>query len=59
MITLFAQVKTPSEGLEAGLYQPLYLVLVIYVVLFVLGRVLEGRDDPRTDTVLDLSLIHI
>jgi peptidoglycan biosynthesis protein MviN/MurJ (putative lipid II flippase) len=53
MSTFIAQVATPSEGLESGLYQPLYLVLVIYVVLFVLGRVLEGRDDPRTDTVLD------
>jgi len=53
MSTLIAQVKTPSEGLDAALYQPLYLVLVIYVALFVLGRVLDGRDDPRTDAVLD------
>ena len=53
MITLIAQVKTPSEGLESALYQPLYLVLILYVVLFVLGRVLDGRDDPRAETVLD------
>ena len=53
MNTLVAQVATPSEGLESALYQPLYLVLVLYVVLFVLGRVLDGRDDRRTDTVLD------
>jgi len=50
---LLAQIVTPTEGLESGLYQPLYLVLVLYVALFVLGRVFEGRDDPRTDTVLD------
>jgi hypothetical protein len=51
--TILAQVVTPSEGLESGLYQPLYVVLVLYVILFVLGRVFEGREDPRTETVLD------
>ncbi len=47
------QVTVPSEGLESGLYMPLYLVLVLYVILFVAGRVFEGRDDPRAETVLD------
>jgi hypothetical protein len=50
---LLAQIATPAEGLDSALYQPLYLVMILYVALFVLGRVLEGRDDPRADTVLD------
>ena len=53
MNALLAQIVTPSEGLDSALYQPLYLVMILYVVLFVLGRVFEGRDDPRADTVLD------
>ena len=47
------QVAVPSEGLDSGLYMPLYLVMILYVVLFVAGRVFDGRDDPRADTVLD------
>ena len=53
MIDLVAQVSVPSEGLESALYQPLYLVLILYVALFVAGRVLEGREDDRADTVQD------
>ncbi len=53
MIDLVAQVSVPSEGLDSALYQPLYLVLILYVALFVAGRVLEGREDDRADTVQD------
>ena len=53
MIGLIAQVSVPSEGLESSLYQPLYLVLIIYAALFVAGRVLDGREDHRADTVQD------
>ena len=54
-----AQVAVPSEGLDSGLYMPLYLVLILYVALFVAGRVFEGRDDPRADTVLDAGFALI
>jgi len=54
-----AQVTVPSEGLDSGLYMPLYLVLVLYVVLFVAGRVFEGREDPRAETVLDAGFALI
>jgi len=50
---LIAQVAIPSEGLESSLYQPLYLVAIIYVGLFVAGRVLDGREDDRAETVQD------
>ena len=57
MIDLVAQVSVPSEGLESALYQPLYLVLILYVALFVAGRVLEGREDDRADTVQDAGFV--
>ena len=53
MSALFAQVSIPSEGLDSGLYMPLWLVLVLYIVLFVAGRVLDGREDDRSETVQD------
>ena len=53
MNDLIAQVAIPSEGLESSLYQPLYLVAIIYVGLFVAGRVLDGREDDRAETVQD------
>jgi polyferredoxin len=46
-------VVTPTEGLDSGLYGPLYLVLILYVALFMAGRVLEGRDDARAEPVQD------
>ncbi len=55
MTGLLAQVSQPTEGLSSGLYQPLYLVLILYVALFVAGRVLEGREDERADTVADAA----
>jgi len=57
VIDLVAQVSVPSEGLESALYQPLYLVLILYVGLFVAGRVLEGREDDRAETVQDAGFI--
>ena len=57
MTASLAQVVTPTEGLESGLYQPLYLVLVLYVALFVAGRVLEGHEDDRADTVQDAGFV--
>ena len=57
MIDLVAQVSVPSEGLESALYQPLYLVLILYVALFVAGRILEGREDDRADTVQDAGFV--
>ena len=53
MSALIAQVVTPTEGLESSLFLPLYLVAVLYVALFVTGRVLDGREDPRAATVED------
>ncbi len=53
MSDLIAQVAVPSEGLEKGLYLPLYLVAAIWVGLFVAGRVLEGREDDRAEPVQD------
>lgn len=53
MSALIAQVSVPSEGLSSGLYMPLYLVGILYVALFVAGRVLDGREDDRAEPVQD------
>lgn len=55
MIDLLAQVSVPSEGLDPGLLRPLYLLAILYVIMFVAGRVLEGREDDRAESVMDAS----
>lgn len=46
---------TPSEGLSSAYFTPLILAAVVYVALFVAGRVLSGRGDARADTVEDIG----
>lgn len=46
---------TPSEGLSSTYFTPLILAAVVYVALFVAGRVLSGRDDERAETVEDIG----
>ena len=48
-----AQFETPPEGLSSGYYTPLILAALVYVGLFVAARVLEGREDERSETVED------
>ena len=50
-----AQVETHSEGLSSGYYTPLILAGVVYAGLFIAARVLEGREDDRSETAEDLG----
>lgn len=52
-----AQFDTPSEGLSSGYFTPLVLAGVLYVVLYVAARVLEGRDDERWETAEDVGFL--
>ena len=45
----------PAEGLSYGLFQPLLLAAVVYAVLVVASRVLEGRGDPRAPKLGDVA----
>ena len=54
---IIAQFDTPSEGLSSGYFTPLILAAVLYVVLFVAARVLEGREDERSETAEDLGFL--
>ena len=53
MTTFLAQVVVPDEGLDSALYLPLYVLLLLYLVMFLLGRFFEGREDARADSVED------
>ena len=46
---------TPETGLDTVLWQPLVIAALIYAVLFVVGNILDGRDDPRAGTVRDIA----
>jgi hypothetical protein len=46
---------TPETGLDTVLWQPVVFAALIYAVLYVIGNVLEGRGDPRAETVRDLG----
>jgi hypothetical protein len=50
---VIAQIDIPSEGLSTGYYRPLLLMGLIYVVLFLAARVLDGRGDERAAKVDD------
>ncbi len=56
-MSLLAQFSTPSEGLSSSYYSPLILAGLLYLVLFVAARVLEGRGDPRAETVEDAGFV--
>ena len=45
----------PAEGLSYGLFQPVFLAALLYALLFVVGRILEGRGDPRARKVSDVA----
>ncbi|MBA2439550.1 MAG: hypothetical protein H0V50_02615 [Thermoleophilaceae bacterium] len=47
--------STPSEGLSSGLFQPLIVAALVYAALFIAGRVLAGRGDPRGERAGDLA----
>ncbi len=46
---------TPETGLDTVLWQPLVVAGAIYAVLYVIGNVLDGRGNPRGETVHDLG----
>jgi lysylphosphatidylglycerol synthetase-like protein (DUF2156 family) len=54
-----AQFSTPSEGLATSYFLPLILAALLYAVLFVAARVLNGRGDPRADTAEDAGFALI
>lgn len=56
---MIAQVEIPSQGLSSGYYSPIWLALVLFVILFVAGNVLEGREDERSETVRDVGFLVI
>ena len=49
---MIAQFANPTEELSVPLF-PLVLLGVVYVILFVAGRVIAGRADERTADGLD------
>jgi hypothetical protein len=51
---LIAQ-DTPAEGISFGVFQPLLFAAALYTILFVVSRVLEGRDDPRGERLADAA----
>jgi cation transport ATPase len=46
---------TPETGLDTVLWQPVVFAALIYAVLYVIGNVLDGRNDPRGEMVHDLG----
>ena len=54
---MIAQVGTPAEGLSSSYFLPLILAGVLYVVLFVAARVLDGRGDDRSETAADAAFL--
>jgi hypothetical protein len=54
---ILAQFETPSEGLSSGYFTPLILAGVVYAGLFVAARVLEGREDERSETAEDAGFV--
>ena len=45
----------PAEGLSYGLFQPVFLAALLYAALVVVGRILDGRGDPRGQKVGDAA----
>ena len=52
-----AQFETAPEGLSSSYFTPLILAAVLYVVLYVAARVLEGRGDERWETAEDAGFL--
>jgi uncharacterized RDD family membrane protein YckC len=50
---ILAQFETAPEGLSSTYFTPLILAGVVYAGLFVAARVLEGREDERSETAED------
>lgn len=46
---------TPETGLDTVLWQPVVFAALIYAALYVIGNVLDGRGDPRGETVHDIG----
>lgn len=57
MTALIAQVANPAAGLSTGLYVPLLIGTILYVLLLVAATVLENRDDRRARTLGDLAFV--
>ena len=51
---MIAQADIP-EGLSSGYFSPLILAAILYVVLFIVARVLERREDARAGTADDVG----
>ena len=47
----------PAEGLSYGLFEPLLLAAVLYAILFLASRVLEGRGDQRGQKLADVAFV--
>jgi hypothetical protein len=52
-------VTTPEVGLDTFLWQLLLLPAALYVVLYIAGNVLEGRDSPAAEGVRDAGFLLI
>ena len=56
-MSFLAQFDVPSEGLSSSYYSPLILLGILYLVLFVASRVLDGRGDQRAETAQDAGFV--
>ena len=54
---IFAQFETAPEGLSSSYFTPLILAALVYVVLYVVARVLEGRGDERWEKAEDFGFV--
>jgi len=54
---ILAQFESAPEGLSSGYFTPLVFGALLYTALFMAGRVLEGRGDPRSEAVADIGFV--
>jgi len=57
VITLIAQVASPADGISTGLFLPLLLGTILYVLLLLASTVLANRDDPRGGVLGDVAFV--
>jgi hypothetical protein len=57
VITSIAQVASPADGLSTGLFMPLVLGTVVYVLVLIASTVLEGRGDARGRVLGDVAFV--